>query len=953
MEENKHKDVLRFYVEDDLTLVRESWEDIEDSIFSLQYERFLTVLDDSLPLITTSRKESDIDAFMRKSAERTSSNVFAFIGDRGAGKSSCMLSVAQMLYDVQSADRYSLSRKYGNVVNRRYYILDTIDPSFFNKRANVMELVLGKMFMNFRDAVSGRIEYLDGGHKGELKNTLFDDFQRVLRCIANIDGVGIEVDDDILKLEMLTDAVELQTTMQRLINHYLDFFGSDILVISIDDMDLHTDCGYTLLEQVRKYLVQKNTVVLMSLRLDQMKRVIELENVSKYRPLLDQKMISTGRINEKASRYLAKLIPQSHRVFLPSVDVLMDTKLQLHTRKNGKDVKVDESVFPSTFVKNAVTDAIYRKTRYIFYHNQGQANRVVPRNMRDLRHLIGMLYIMPDYQSGSVANNNREVFKNYFFNTWTAINLGQHGNEIVQTLLSVGEASVFNKTVVDLLRGKFSDSILNGFVDGTHSPDKNNEIYCILDEQNTSYNVSLGDVIVLIEYLKARVTSQYDMALLFAISTLYSIKLHEGNLMRMREKAESVTTDVQTEPRTLLWGWFDNVSSYDQIVGGCIVNTKNFRLMTPSTSNLKYDKDYGYRDIRSVRLSNIMRAIGTLKYDHDGTLDEEQRNSLLKAELFSMMIHRKKYNTKKKGRYDQDYRKRNEVVFLDPNYGQSGEDGASFDMNQTVYFDVASLLVNIANMRMAYSRFDRSLWNMANKYYGSLLNQLRKATVITEKMPGRITDPDGECIESIGDFFYTYRSSNSQHNMVVRNYVRFDIEGRGKVFFETDMIDRRISATMAVQNFEVIESLIWHLTTSLKERTKIVEYVRKLSEFKVNTYGDRTNMFSGLLKAYCKILEGVQDFDSMLESDGKEKRDDLASMSGAIVGAVTSGGWRARKNINRITDVIKTLDARNVDGFDDDLRQQIIDDLGADGRVAYTQDEFRQIVDKSLAVYFE
>ena len=88
------KEYFRFYIGDESRVVIENSEIKDSSIFRDTYEQALKVMDKTLPLI-----ESDKSLKNVQDENKNSNNIFAFVGDRGTGKTSCMSSIAEMLRD--------------------------------------------------------------------------------------------------------------------------------------------------------------------------------------------------------------------------------------------------------------------------------------------------------------------------------------------------------------------------------------------------------------------------------------------------------------------------------------------------------------------------------------------------------------------------------------------------------------------------------------------------------------------------------------------------------------------------------------------------------------------------------------------------------------------------------------------------------------------------------------
>lgn len=70
------------------------------------------------------------------------------------------------------------------------------------------------------------------------------------------------------------------------------------LIIMIDDIDLHTNQATVMVEQIRKYLVQPNVIILLAIKLDQLAMLKRQQYTIEYKELLDKKKVSEGVIDE-------------------------------------------------------------------------------------------------------------------------------------------------------------------------------------------------------------------------------------------------------------------------------------------------------------------------------------------------------------------------------------------------------------------------------------------------------------------------------------------------------------------------------------------------------------------------------------------------------------------------------------------------------------------------------
>ena len=81
------------------------------------------------------------------------SNIIAFCGDRGEGKTSCMMTVSYIMEHASDPEikDYLKFIPGNNLQNHQVEILPVIDPAFFDKDHNVLELLLGQLYTNYKN----------------------------------------------------------------------------------------------------------------------------------------------------------------------------------------------------------------------------------------------------------------------------------------------------------------------------------------------------------------------------------------------------------------------------------------------------------------------------------------------------------------------------------------------------------------------------------------------------------------------------------------------------------------------------------------------------------------------------------------------------------------------------------------------------------------------------------
>lgn len=280
-------------------------------------------------------------------------SILAFCGDRGEGKTSCMETVKTMLATLnneqpQNTDSPIEKFMKESVINHetaetlqdrcesfnkiRFKVLDTIDPAFFDKDHNVVELVLGMMY---HEIMKGDIIEDDS-----KRRELLEKFHDAKLCLTQQKKDKIELYDPIDELNWLSGGLALKETFQDLCTAFLKCSlktendnEHNYLVIAIDDIDLNISGAYEMAEQIRKYLCAENCIVLISLNIEQFIEVVSNSIGSQFKT-----NDYLGAI-EMAQKYATKLIPMEYRIMMPKPYDFCDRPFRyvLNDKKEEKD----------------------------------------------------------------------------------------------------------------------------------------------------------------------------------------------------------------------------------------------------------------------------------------------------------------------------------------------------------------------------------------------------------------------------------------------------------------------------------------------------------------------------------------------------------------------------------------------------------------------------------------
>lgn len=678
--DNNHKTIrymnpIKFYRGEESSVVLEQYEGRIDSIFAKQYELALKGIERFLEL-------------RKNDANKKANNIFAFIGDRGMGKTSCMESVANMIPDFRKG-------------KEKFKLIDTVDPSFFDDSRNILEMIIGKMFADFSKDASDT-STLRGKDYESIKAKLLASFKDVRHIIATMESnEGLSERGSISKLQDLAAAGILSEKFHTLVSNYLAYFDSEILILPVDDIDLNTSQADVMVEQLRKYLIQENVIILMAVKLSQLSLVMEQKFATQYETLRKEQLIEQSSLMDMVIKYLTKLIPLDHRIYMPAIETFFETELQLYDDKN-----IDSNpVLSGSSVKYTVTSLIFRKCRYLFYHSKGVTSLVVPTNLRDLRHLVELLYRMKDYRK-SWDEYNKEVFRNYLFETWMPDNLDWKGCESINELNSIKDASIFNSMVISHLQKRF-DVIFRSaqppLARRVPIPSDISEIELIIDRKNSTYNVSVGDVFVMLSQIKQTLNRQEDRVYIFMIETMYSMRLYhyydEMTDKKRGEKTNPVDETIRKAEKV------DGLNNYEILTAGSLINVVYYNKLGAE------DSTKTSRSLRQIYLKTLRDTVNELSH-YEGEWTNEQFRKLNMAEFFALHISHQYYT--ERGRVNLSYRSEKDVYYT-KEFGL-GKEWAVFNLN--------AIFTNFCNIERVYRRVDDKLYALAESHSQSIYNRL-------------------------------------------------------------------------------------------------------------------------------------------------------------------------------------------------------------------------------------
>lgn len=328
-------------------------------------------------------------------------NILFFTGEKGTGKTSTMLSFMEYLKDYHRIIRrdrgmwetFSLGARQSSQPFLQHnppqpYMftgIEYIDASALtDKEDDILGNVLSKMVSKWKYEDergkyqnSGIVKGIDYDYKKHQMYLQCAELFDRLKAVKSKENV-MENDSDMFieSMESLSFSWNLKNSFQKLVQSYLDIMvypdsGDEInrenhyLVISIDDIDMNVQYGFMLLEQIRKYLMVPNVLVLMSANYEQLEKICynhylkEFEEITKF----DKNMGKGDNISylRKISReYLEKMVPVQRRIELTSNRVwefFSERKLQI---RYGEDAEGSNGLNEKGTLSEIVSGRMYR-----------------------------------------------------------------------------------------------------------------------------------------------------------------------------------------------------------------------------------------------------------------------------------------------------------------------------------------------------------------------------------------------------------------------------------------------------------------------------------------------------------------------------------------------------------------------------------------------------------------
>ena len=416
----------------------------------------------------------------RKNSDFERSNVISFIGHRGTGKTSAMLSFRDIL------DFYTETQKYGlnqmntpllNMVKRqnvKFYTLDCIDASIMEESENIFVLILAAMFSKIQKSANEKTQRID-----EYDNrVLYQKFEKIYEDYTSINSKE-NASDGYSAFEKLRNAAssqKIRENFEELVRIYLNVLDGNeqnytktaqkFLVISLDDIDIarrKKNSGkenwgtYKIMSTIYKYLTVPGVIVLTAYDYNNLQ-----ERCMNFFAIENEQREGYER---STLQFIEKVFPIYSRLYMPSLlndNIISRNEIKISLEKNKDNILQNFVTGNRTnifSIKDFVFFLLYDKTNVILDYDEESKHFFIPDTLRGLFNLIELLNKMESYSHELKAEEDLEKFQqniewlgedcnfrykeeilagkkeeSSLITSWNEISAGQRGKQIISVI---------------------------------------------------------------------------------------------------------------------------------------------------------------------------------------------------------------------------------------------------------------------------------------------------------------------------------------------------------------------------------------------------------------------------------------------------------------------------------------------------------------------------------------
>lgn len=595
----------------------EQAEDFEKSVFGDLYGRADTIIQKIV--------EED-----RNTSELKNGNILAFLGERGSGKTTAMMSFMNSLKLENLKKR---KRCFGEDVH--FIIFDAIDASILEPRETLFKTILANMFAKIHDVSSednrsiyGRAEFMPDTIP--YKQDLLKEIEEIYKASDNMRREKKEEDlynNPLYSMRKLFFSGNLRDKFSGLVRNYIKYInGNDTkydsnektyLVFAIDDLDMNMDQGFQMLTEIQRYLLPPYVIVLITAKYEQLE-YLGSRGFSKIFANIRREMEKwqVAYLDQTSMEYLEKILPIHHRLYMPSFINIMT--------EYGRRIDIKKE---KCSIKKALLGKIYRRIDVYFDGHREGKHYLEPISLRELNDYYCFLEELPRLNKDKKGSeeyeeiywNNFDKFIKDFIYRYAVERLGVRSKKWFDEFVMVPIWREINYIM---------------------------ELACIELEKKYFIRPCYGNMLFLLYRLEMR--SQENRNLAQCILTLYSLMINKQIFISSSEddKQTYIAIKENEEIKQMLFGsWFGKWSEYiypditmligDELERRKIENINKIRANGRETLKYQIEKFREIPDVVNwmINHSAIMRALETILFLFEGFYDERQQREELKLRI--------------------------------------------------------------------------------------------------------------------------------------------------------------------------------------------------------------------------------------------------------------------------------------------------------------------------------
>lgn len=615
-------------------------------------------------------------------------NRIIFIGQRGSGKTSALLSLKQ---DLSENGIDVPNYQNGRSEKVLFYCLPTVDPSYFDGNNNILTTVLSLMFSNAKHTME---KYEKTGlQKRNEYEILLQNFSKVYKAIGQIELSGKNPSYTIEKLNEVSNASNIHSLMDDLLDSFNNFLKDkkNKFLLVIDDLDMNVAYAADMMEQLRKFLSLKNLIILMSANIDQLHYEM-CEHYSKafVNTMNDKDQARFIEVEDMATKYLLKLFPTSRRI---NVEHPISQLLNADLAFPEIDEKGEETFKTKGKIQPIVLSLIWERTRLLFVPEKNELHPIIPTNLRELMQFIDVLEDMPKLSSEgnklfekdidyTTCKSNLSKFKEYFLKTWVPSNLSVEAENVFYTIPEkVDEINKHLINAINVIGTNNKQRLMSREVDldiiekNAEGVSIDRDIYTMVspndprfvkankisDIFNQPSNYSYGDLLLMLDKYETYFESERDRRFSNAIKIYYTILLFETMFFSSNNVNYKKPDGKNNDERiTNLKNRVSDIIPIQRLIGGTIyypnyfeiITSKYFKQKGPSydakrafyhkvkedeTDDMPLFSVLYYGDIRPDRYDT--RHVYDTTFEHDAVVDNEKYKTFDMLSIMNNMLN--------------------------------------------------------------------------------------------------------------------------------------------------------------------------------------------------------------------------------------------------------------------------------------------------------------------------